>query len=114
MNDLSMTSTVSENVTTVRFDGRMDAEGTRAISEEFDRLTSGSAPVLVDLSRVGFMESLGVALLVRLAKRLRDVRSTVAVVPSQSVARILGSARLDRILKVAFTEEDALVMLGVA
>lgn len=104
---LDLASEVRANYVLVRLSGRMDAEGVREISEEFDRATGNSLPVLVDLTGVTFIESLGVALLVKLAKQLRKMDLAVAVIPGGPVARILGIARLDRVLNVVFTREDA-------
>lgn len=111
---LTMSSQVTPSHVSVRFVGRMDAEGVRQISEPFERVTSKKCPVVIDLTEVTFLESLGVALLVRLAKRLHAERLSVAVIPGQgAVARILGIARLDKILNVVFTHEQALEVLGV-
>lgn len=97
------------------FAGRMDAEGVHATQEAFEEATSGTFPVIVDLTGVTFMESLGVALLVRLAKRAREAGSGVAVIPGPGpVARLLGTARVDRILNVAFSLDDAKRSLGLA
>ena len=88
--------------------GRMDAEGVREIQERFEAAVDGKTPVLIDLSGVGFMDSLGIALLVRLAKRLKGNAVNVAVIPGPGpVARLLGLARVDRILNVVFTRDDA-------
>lgn len=94
----------SEGCVVVEIHGRLDADGVREIGEEFDRATGVGRPVIVDLTDVASMDSLGVALLVRLAKRLRETGKAVAVVPGAGpVARLLGIARVDRILNVSFT-----------
>jgi anti-anti-sigma factor len=101
-------------VAVVTLSGRMDAEGVREVQPDFDAATGGTLPVLVDLSGVAFMDSLGIALLVRLAKRLRERSVPVAVIPGPGpVARLLGLARVDRILNVVFTRDDAWPVLGV-
>jgi anti-anti-sigma factor len=97
-----------EGAVVIELSGRMDAEGVREVQDRFESETDGSAPVLVDLSGVAFMDSLGIALLVRLAKRLRSHSVPVAVIPGPGpVARLLGLARVDRILNVVFTRDDA-------
>ena len=99
----------------VAIGGRLDAEGVRAIGDRFDALTGTGQPVIVDLTEVYSMDSLGVALLVRLAKRLRDAKHSVAVIPGAGpVARLLGLARVDRILNVAFSMEAARKAVGAA
>lgn len=100
----------------VTFSGRMDAEAVRQISEEFDRATLVHRPVIVDLTGVTFLESLGVALVVRLAKRLKQEKLAMAVIPGNggSVGRILTIARLDRILNVVENRDEALRAVGAA
>jgi anti-sigma B factor antagonist len=105
---LRLDVTTDDGVVVLELAGRMDAEGVREVQERFDAAVTGDGPALVDLSGVGFMDSLGIALLVRLAKRLRTHGVQVAVIPGPGpVARLLGLARVDRILNVVFTREDA-------
>jgi len=111
---LTLPSPPDADVVVAELAGRMDAEGVRQIQEEFDQATGGQKPVLVDLSAIAFMDSLGIALLVRLAKRLRTYAIPMAVIPGPGpVAHLLGVARVDRILNVVFTRDDAWKTLGV-
>jgi len=103
----------AKKVVVVELSGRLDATAVRQIQTKFDEAAGNSVPVLVDLSSVTFMDSLGVALLVRTANRLRVAGLPMAVIPGAGpVARMLGIARVDRILNVVFTREDAWVVLG--
>ena len=105
---LQLNVTESDGAVVLELAGRMDAEGVREVQARFDSAVTGAQPVLNDLSGVGFMDSLGIALLVRLAKRLRSHAVPVAVIPGPGpVARLLGLARVDRILNVVFTRADA-------
>jgi anti-anti-sigma factor len=109
---LQLTVNQGEGAVVLELAGRMDAEGVREIQERFEAAVDGSVPVLIDLSGIGFMDSLGIALLVRLAKRLRIHAVPVAVIPGPGpVARLLGLARVDRILNVVFTRDDAWAIL---
>ena len=86
----------------------------REVTPEVDRLTAGDVPVLMDLSGVTRMDSMGVALLVRVAKKHQERNLPVAVSPGPGpVARLLGVAGLDQILNVAFSRAQALRDLGV-
>ena len=99
---LQLNVTESDGAVVLELAGRMDAEGVREVQARFDSAVTGAQPVLIDLSGVGFMDSLGIALLVRLAKRLRSHAVPVAVIPGPGpVARLLGLARVDRILSVS-------------
>lgn len=96
------------------FTGRMDAEETRKLNEEVDFATRGNLPVLLDLCGVTFMESYGIALVVRVAKNVmgRGVPFVVAV-GTGPVARLFGIARLDKVLIIAFNREAARQVLGL-
>ena len=110
---LRMTVETFPDAVGVSFSGRMDADGVRHVSDALDRSVDASLPVVVDLTGVEGIDSLGVALLVRLAKRLRDRGVAMAVIPGDGrVARVLGLARVDRILNVVLTREAARRSLG--
>jgi anti-anti-sigma factor len=101
-------------VLTVLFSGKMHDEAVREVTPEVDRLTAVDVPVLMDLSGVTRMDSMGVALLVRVAKKHQERNLPVAVIPGPGpVARLLGVAGLDQILNVAFSRAEALRALGV-
>ena len=82
--------------------------------ESVDSLSISACPSLVDLSGVTVMDSLGFAMLVRLAKRNRRLGLPVVVVlGNTTVARLVGLARLDRILWVSITRATARAALGL-
>lgn len=96
------------------FTGRMDADEARRLAEEAEFATRGSLPVLLDLTGVSFMESYGIALVVRLAKSVmaRGIPFAVAV-GTGPVARLFGIARLDKVFIIAFNRAAAREVLGL-
>jgi len=73
----------------------------------------GATHVLVDLTRVSFMDSTALGAIVRNVRELRDLGAEVKVVlPSGSARRIFEITTLDRVLPVAGSREEALVALG--
>jgi anti-anti-sigma factor len=99
----------------LRFAGKMRDEAVRGITAEVDRLAAVTVPILMDLSGVTHMDSMGVALLVRVARSHQEKNLPVAVIPGPGpVARLLGVARLDRVLNVVFSRTEALQLFGVA
>lgn len=109
-----VTARVESGVAFVSLSGRLDTLGARSATPELDRVTAEPGPVVVDLSGVEFMESLGLALIVRLAKRNRALGLPLVVMPgSPAVARLIGLARLDRILTIVFTPEAARRAVGL-
>jgi anti-anti-sigma factor len=103
------------DVLTLLFAGKMHDEDVRGVTGDVDRLTAVAVPILMDLSGVTHMDSMGVALLVRIARRQQEKSLPVAVIPGPGpVARLLGVARLDRVLNVVFDRAEAFRVLGIA
>jgi anti-sigma B factor antagonist len=93
---------LSDGIRTIKLKGRMDLEGTAAIDLKFTSLTSTQrAFVVVDLTEVDFMASLGLATLVRNAKavRLRE-GNMVLLNPKPSVRQVLASTRIDQFILI--------------
>jgi anti-sigma B factor antagonist len=63
----------NQGVTVVMVSGRMDAGNSTQLGEELDHLlTEGSRKLVIDLGKVGFMNSSGLATLVRYYKLARS------------------------------------------
>jgi len=72
-------------------------------------ITSRAKPTVVDLSEVTFVASIGVRLLLSIAKSLNAQDCKMALLkPKPLVAETLRLARLDEIFVLAATEEEAL------
>lgn len=100
---------------TLVFVGRMTGDEVREVRPEVDAAIEAGLPTLVDASGVSHMDSMGVALLVHVGKALEARKLPVAVIPGPGpVARLLGLARLDNYLNVAFSRSEALRLLGLA
>ncbi len=89
--------------------GDIDASTAADLQAELDRLLGNAVRYFVlDLAGVGFIDSAGLATLVRLYKRVRigegDVR--LAAVPSQ-VMEVLTLTRLDRVFETSATAAEA-------
>lgn len=83
--------------------GRLDAAGVESAQDDFQaQVVDPGLPAMVDLSGVEFMASMGIAMLVRAAKRL-DKAGAVLVLHSAPpmVAEVMAMAGLDRLVSVA-------------
>ena len=94
--------------------GDIDSNSAPTLQQRLDELLSKDVHYFVlDLSRVGFVDSAGLAAVVRLYKRVRigegDVR--LAAVPSQ-VQEVLDLTRLSRVFEVFPTAVDAVASFG--
>jgi anti-anti-sigma factor len=77
-------------------------------------VTDATGPLVVDLSRVGFMDSTGLSLLVRAQRRMRGRGRGFAVVcPDGSVRRIFEITNTVGVLRVRPSRETALTAAGV-
>lgn len=98
----------------VAFHGELDA----AAAPDFDArlaevLTAPDDALLVDLAGCTFIDSLGIASLVRGARELLERGRAVAVaVPSPQVRRTLALTGVDALLQICWSREDALNWLA--
>jgi anti-sigma B factor antagonist len=67
---------------------------------------------LVDISKVGYMNSTGLSFLIRLLTRFRNVGGDLVLVkPSEQARKLLVITKLNNIFSVAQDEEDAVAIL---
>jgi len=93
---------IDESTIRIELDGRMDVPGSLAIDPKFTALTATrAARVIVDLSRVTFLASLGIRTLVSNAKalKLRGGRM-VLLGPDPVVRKVLALAGIDQVIPV--------------
>ena len=98
-----------DGVRRIKLAGRMDVEGSREIDLKFTSLTaSRQAFVIVDLSLVDFLSSLGLGTLVRSAKAQMSRHGRVVLLsPQPHVAKVLEMTQVDQILPVVYDLEEA-------
>jgi anti-anti-sigma factor len=89
--------------------GRLDIEGATAIDLKFTALAATQRAFLViDLTLVDFIASLGVATLVRSAKAARLRKGNLVLLnPQPNVARVLAATRVDQVLPVYVNLDEA-------
>ena len=105
----------TEAYTHLALQGRLDSAGAGAVDLELTSQTvARRKPVIVDLSQVPFIASLGIGMLVRIARSLsgHGLRM-VAVAPNQPVRHVLELMKLDSLLPVVTTRDEALRALGL-
>jgi anti-anti-sigma factor len=89
--------------------GRLDLEGANKIDLRFTALTTAAQTFsVIDLSAVEFIASIGIATLVRNARaaRLRH-GNLVLLSPRPNVAQVLTSMKIDQLLPLYTTLENA-------
>ena len=98
-----------EGVTVIKVDGELDASNCRELGELFDRLLRENRnQFVVDLEQVGFMDSSGLASLVKFFKQVRIGTGDVYLTGMQpSVRRVFELTRLDQVFEVHPVVDDA-------
>ena len=71
-------------------------------------------PTIIELTDVEFLASAGLGMLASLRKRLQTVWAGIVLLnPSPRAAEAIRASRMDTILPIAETLDDALAILGV-
>lgn len=93
----------------VAFEGDVDLESSPAARKVLLEQVGGGSDVVVDLSRVGYMDSSGVASLVEAFQdsRRRGTRFALAAVSPRAL-RVLQLARLDKVFTIHETVAEGL------
>ncbi|MEQ2443459.1 STAS domain-containing protein [Pseudoflavonifractor intestinihominis] len=99
---MSVTCTGEDRNLRLTVSGEVDHHGARAIMQELDRQVDAGLPrrLTLDLSGVTFMDSSGIAVLLRAYRRMAELGGalTVANVPPQAL-KVLRAAGLERIIR---------------
>src|SRR5262245_13768427 len=92
----------ADGIRTITLQGRMDLEGANAIDLRLTALVATDRTfVVVDLTGVEFMASMGLATLVRGAKAVRLRQGNLVLFnPTPPVRHVLASTRIDQVLGV--------------
>lgn len=87
-------------VVRINLDGRLDMQGTQAIDQRFAFATSTKAlRLVVDLSRVTFLASIGLRILVAAAKAQAARGGRMAIAnPAPMVRQVLETAGIDQLV----------------
>jgi len=91
-------------------DGGIDSVNAEELVDELGKLVdSGARKLIVDCSRLGFISSYGIALLVRLHKKLSERGGDVKLAALESrVARLIAIVGLERLFQIYLNVDDAL------
>ena len=101
---MAVTCTGEGRVLRAALSGEVDHHGARAIMEELNRQIDLELPreLTIDLEGVTFMDSSGIAVLLRAWRGVGELGGSVQVVnvPTQA-AKVLKTAGLDKLMKFA-------------
>ena len=111
-----MNVTISELAgvgTKVTLVGKLDIAGAEVIGLPLATVAGQTANVMIDMSGVDFIASIGIRHLVMAAKALsRRSGRLVLVAPNQFVAEVLMTSGLESILPIVHSEAEAVAALA--
>ena len=101
-------------VNKVVLSGRLDSANVDMIELQFvARVVPPALSVIVDLSQVSFLASLGIRLLLSTARSLAGRGAKMALyAPTEAVADVIETTALDDIIPVVATEAEALAAIA--
>jgi anti-sigma B factor antagonist len=113
MNEVSITihtKQVNDHCAAVDLDGRLDASNAQTLKESLEQLIDGGiTQLVVDLTKVPFIDSAGLAALVSTLKATRRAGGNVLLTGVQPQARTVFSlTMLDQVFAIHPSVEDAL------
>jgi len=106
----------SDGLSHVALVGRLDMEGVQSVQLKFLGATAAAGKnTIVDLSGLTFTASLGIAIMIDAAKALqRKGAKLVLASPTELVRNVLVNARIDQVIPIADSVEDAKKLLQTA
>jgi anti-sigma B factor antagonist len=104
---------LENGITKVTLSGRLDIEGALKIDSNFNALAEKKKKVLVDLSAVTFIASLGIRTLITGAKATaRNGGKMVLLNPQPNVEAVLRTSRVDTVIPITHDSETIEAVFG--
>jgi len=92
---------LENGITKVTLSGRLDIEGALKIDNEFNAVVEDKKKVVVDLSEVAFIASLGIRTLITGEKApANNGGKMVLLNPQPNVERVLRTSRVDTVIPI--------------
>jgi anti-sigma B factor antagonist len=92
---------LDNGITNVLLSGRMDVQGTLAIDKKFSAIADEKKKVVIDLSQVTFLASLGIRTLIMNCKTLASRGGDMVLLnPQPSVEKVLRTSGVDTVIQI--------------
>jgi len=92
----------------IKLAGRMDVQGAQEIDLKFTGYTANQRSVIVDLSGVNFLASIGIRTLLLAAKAVNQRGGKIVLLnPDDNVTKVLEMAGIDTMIPISRSLEDA-------
>jgi anti-anti-sigma factor len=105
---------VDGSYTHVRITGPLDVAGAACLSLKFTATTVGRRQhVVVDMAGVDFVASIGLGMLVQVARALMpDGKRVVLLRPNSLVAGVVRTSKLETVLPIAESPDTAMALIA--
>jgi len=105
--------TLDGGIYRIALDGSLDMAGAMMIDPHFAMVTEKEKRLIVDISGVDFLASIGIRVLVLAAKGIAERGGRMAVYGAQEApAKVLKSTGVDQIVKLVDDEAAAIAWVG--
>lgn len=105
--------TLGPDLVLVALDGRLDIASVAQVEPAFKAACDTANVVLVDLSHIPFMASIGIRLLLASAKGLRKKGGAMGLFACDpQVEKVLRATGVDQLISIHATRDDALAEAG--
>jgi anti-anti-sigma factor len=92
---------MDNGITSVLLSGRMDVQGAIAVDKKFSAIAEEKKKVVIDLSHVTFMDSLGIRTLFMNCKTLASRGGDMVLLnPQPNVEKILRTSGVDTVIQI--------------
>jgi len=104
---------LENGITKITLSGRLDVEGALKIDSEFNAIAGEKKKVLVDLSDVTFIASLGIRTLITGAKATASNGGKMVLLdPQLNVEKVLRTSRVDTVIPIAHNSTNIETVFG--
>lgn len=107
------TQDLADGVTRITLDGDLDARGAGEIDLQFQAIAASRSKVVVDLSQVGFLASIGIRTLIQAAKANSGKGGKLVLLdPVEAVWKVITTCGADALLPVAHGLDNAVAAVA--
>ncbi len=100
-------------ITKAVLDGRMDIEGAGAVDMRLNVISGTAAKLLIDLSKVSFLASMGLRTLMTCARAIKSKGRKMALAgPQANIEKVLRSSGIDEVVDIYPTVDAAVAALS--
>jgi len=101
---------LADGIRLIRLEGRLDLNGTYSIEVQFaNRCAGDNVRILVDLSKVSYVSSVGIPMLVNTAKSVVSRGGKMAFLsPQENVLKVLELVGVSQVIPIYYEQSTAL------